>query len=125
MTGQDKPCLLGVGRTDVEERPLTDGLEWLQNRIVRFIKGGVYSLASQSGIGKSTMAIQLALDLGRQGHRSVYVLIEQSREELAQRAHMIMTWWPSKDIETVLYQVEPVEAVYDIENLPSFLMCKS
>ncbi len=122
MTEHDKPGLLGVGRTDVEELPLTDDLGWLRNRIGRFIKGGVYLLAGQPGIGKSTLAIQLALDLGRQGHRSVYVLTEQSREELAQRARLIMTGWSSKDIKTALSQVEPEEGVHDIENLPSFLM---
>ena len=122
MSKTDKPGLLGVGSTEAEELPLTNGLEWLRLRIGRFIKGGIYLLAGQPGIGKSTLAIQLALDLGRQDCKTLYVLTEQSREELAQRARLIMTGWPSKDINTALSQVEPEEGVYDIETLPSFLI---
>ena len=122
MNEQDKPGLLGVGRTELAELPLTDDLGWLRLRIGKFIKGGVYLLAGQPGIGKSTLAIQLALDLGRQGHKVLYILTEQSREELAQRARLIMTHWPSKNVDAALSQVQPEEGVYDIETLPSFLM---
>jgi len=122
MTEPEKPGLLGIGRAEAEELSLTDGLGWLRLRLGRFVKGGVYLLAGQPGIGKSTLAIQLALDLGRQGHRALYVLTEQSREELAQRARLIMTGWPSSDSDAALSRVEPEEGVYDIETLPSFLM---
>jgi hypothetical protein len=102
MNERDKPGLLGAGRTELAEFPLTDGLGWLRLRIGKFIKGGVYLLAGQPGIGKSTLAIRLALDLGRQGHKVLYILTEQSREELAQRARLIMTHWPSKDVDAAL-----------------------
>lgn len=122
MSEPEKPGLLGVGRTEAEELPLTDRLWWLRLRLGRFVKGGVYLFAGQPGIGKSTLAIQLALDLGLQGYKVVYVLTEQSREELAQRARLIMTGWPASETDAALRHVEPEEGIYDIETLPSFLM---
>ncbi len=42
MKEQDKPGLLGVGRTELVELLLTDSLGWLRLRIGKFIKSGVY-----------------------------------------------------------------------------------
>ncbi|NGO40425.1 AAA family ATPase [Limisphaera ngatamarikiensis] len=72
---------------------------------MRFVKGGVNLLAGQPGIGKSMLAIQLALDLARQGRKALYVLTQQSREQPAQRARLIMTGWPGSlpDLEQAIF----------------------
>lgn len=122
MSDRDRPGLLGVGYTDFEETNLSDDLSWFRHRIGKFIKGGIYLLAGQPGIGKSTLAIQIALDLGRQNQKVLYILTEQSQEELGQRARMLMTSWPSQEIDVALSHIEPEEGIYDIENLPNFLV---
>jgi len=51
------------------------------------------------------LAIQLALDLARQGRKALYVLTQQSREQPAQRARLIMTGWPGSlpDLEQAIF----------------------
>jgi DNA repair protein RadA/Sms len=83
--------------------------------------GGVYLLAGQPGIGKSRLSTQIALDLGRRGLKTLYVLTEQSKDELAKVARQMTSDWPRKDVERALACVLPEDGVYDIETLPSFL----
>lgn len=113
--------LLAIGQSDFEELPLSDELRWLRQRIGKFVKGGIYLIAGQPGIGKSTLGIQLAVDLARSGARTLYVLTEQSKEELAQRARLITTNWTAGDVAEALKRIEPEDGVYDLETLPSFL----
>lgn len=113
--------LLGVGRTEYQQVELSDSLAWLTSRIEKFVAGGVYLIAGQPGIGKSTLGIQIALDLGRSGKKTLYILTEQSKEDLANRARRMCSKWPAKDVNKALANVLPDESVYDIETLPSFL----
>jgi DNA repair protein RadA/Sms len=113
--------LLGIGESEFEELSLSEQLRWLRQRIGKFVKGGIYLLAGQPGIGKSTLAIQLAVDLARAGSRTLYILTEQSKEELAQRARLITSNWTAAAVVESLKRVEPEDGVYDIETLPSFL----
>lgn len=75
----DHEGLLGVGQTEYQEIELSESLAWLRHRIERFVVGGIYLVAGQPGIGKSTLGIQIALDLGRRGHKTLFVLTEQSK----------------------------------------------
>jgi DNA repair protein RadA/Sms len=113
--------LLSTESTDYDELPLSDSLAWLKNRISKFVRGGIYLLAGQPGIGKSRLSTQVALDLGRNNIESLYILTEQSKEELAKIARQMTANWPQDDALRALKNVEPEEAVYDIETLPSFL----
>ena len=97
--------LLGIGESEFEELTLSEELRWLRQRIGKFVKGGVYLLAGQPGIGKSTLAIQLAVDLARAGTRTLYVLTEQSKEELAQRARLITSNWTAADVAESLKKI--------------------
>lgn len=121
MPQNESTGLLGVGRAEFEEIPLSDSLTWLKNRIGRFVRGGIYLIAGQPGIGKSTLGIQLALDIGRAGIKSLYILTEQSKEELANRARLMTTNWTQDDSNKALGNFIPEETIYDIETLPSFL----
>lgn len=113
--------LLGIGTSEFEELALSDELRWLAQRLGKFVKGGIYLIAGQPGIGKSTLGIQLAVDLARSGKKTLYILTEQSKEELAHRARLITSNWPPSDVSQALTKIDPEDSVYDIETLPSFL----
>jgi len=113
--------LLGIGDHGYEELPVSDSLGWLRRNLGQIVRGGVYLLAGQPGIGKSTLGLQLALDLGRQGERTVYVLTEQSKEDVARRARLLSSDWQPADRDRALAAIDPVDTVHDIAGLPRFL----
>jgi DNA repair protein RadA/Sms len=113
--------LLGIPRSAYDELPISPSLDWLRSRIDKFVKGGIYLIAGQPGIGKSTLGIQIALDLGRQGVQSLYVSTEVNKADLAHRARMLCSDWPIPEADRALNNVKPYEDIYDIEILPSFL----
>ena len=113
--------LSGVGSAEYRELPLSESLEWFRHCIQRFVEGGIYLIAGQPGIGKSTLGIQVCLDLGRRGIESLYILTEQRKEDLKQRALLMTASWPSKESKLALDNVKPEEGIYDVESLPSFL----
>ncbi len=121
MRNKAQSGLLGINEARYEELSISEELAWLRLRIAQFVKGGVYLLAGEPGIGKSTLAIQIALDLGRSGKRTVYVLTEQSKEDLAKRARLMTAAFKSPDAEKALGNIDPEDNIYDIESLPSFL----
>jgi putative ribosome biogenesis GTPase RsgA len=57
--------LLGIGKTEYEQVDLSKSLAWLKQRIEKFVVGGIYLVAGQPGIGKSTS--QNVLGLARSG----------------------------------------------------------
>jgi DNA repair protein RadA/Sms len=121
MTDHGPSGLLGVGESEYHQVPLSDGLLWLKHRIEKLVQGGVYLVAGQPGIGKSTLGIQIGLDLGKQGIKTLYVLTEQSKEDLSRRARKMVSDWKPEDARKALAAIEPEDTVYDIETLPSFL----
>lgn len=121
MNTEENSGLLGVGQTEYKEVELSDALGWLKHRIEKFVVGGIYLIAGQPGIGKSTLGIQIALDLGRRGEKTLYILTEQSKEDLAMRARRMCSDWPAAEGKKALAHIRPEEDIYDIETLPSFL----
>ena len=121
MNTNEPSGLLGIGETEYQQLQLSDGLGWLKHRIEKFVKGGIYLVAGQPGIGKSTLGIQIALDLGRRGEHTLYILTEQSKEDLAQRARKMCSDFSAQEGKRALSCIQPEDGVYDIETLPSFL----
>lgn len=113
--------LLSISETEHSEIELSESLSWLRQRIAKFVVGGIYLLAGQPGIGKSRLSTQIALDLSKRGLKTLYVLTEQSKEELAKVARQMTSDWPRNEVNNALACVLPEEGIYDIENLPSFL----
>lgn len=60
-------------------------LDWFQEALHGFAAGGIYLLAGQPGIGKSTLAFQLAIARALLGLPTLYLLTEQSTEDAARR----------------------------------------
>ena len=119
---QNEPIgLFDISSQDHAELSLSDSLAWLRQRIAKFVVGGIYLIAGQPGIGKSRLSAQISLDLGRHGIKSLYILTEQSQDDLAKVAKQMTSGWPKKDVEIALKNVFPEESIYDIETLPSFL----
>jgi DNA repair protein RadA/Sms len=121
VTHPELSGLLAVAETEHAEIQLSESLAWLRQRIAKFVVGGIYLLAGQPGIGKSRLSTQLALDLGRRGMKTLYVLTEQSKDDLAKVARQMTSDWSRKDADQAMRNVEPEENVYDLETLPSFL----
>jgi DNA repair protein RadA/Sms len=121
MAIDEQAGLLGIDEEENKEVPLTKELTWLRQRIGKFVEGGIYLIAGQPGIGKSTLGIQLALDLGRQNISTLFILTEQSKSELANRARLIASNWTPNDLKQAMSLVQPEDGIYDMANLPSFL----
>jgi DNA repair protein RadA/Sms len=113
--------LLAVGQAEYEELPVSEALSWFKQRLEKFVVGGIYLVAGHPGIGKSALGIQIALDLGKCGEKTLYVLTEQSREDLARRARRLSSDWPATEAKRALASIQPEDNIYDIETLPSFL----
>ncbi len=56
MSASEPQGLLGVTNVQYEEVPLSNELNWFKGRIEKFVLGGIYLIAGQPGIGKSTLA---------------------------------------------------------------------
>lgn len=118
---EDTKGLLSITDSEHDELCFSDDLGWLKSRISKFVVGGIYLLAGQPGIGKSRLSTQIALDLGKQGYKVLYILTEQSKEDLAKIARQMTSRWPKNESDIALANVMPEESIYDIEILPSFL----
>src|SRR5438552_6254177 len=60
------------------------GLPWLQEALRGGLtKGGIYLIAGEPGIGKTTLAVQILVDLAKRGVPVVYLTNEQSLADIA------------------------------------------
>jgi len=58
-------------------------LSWLKKAIGSdMIKGGIYLLAGEPGIGKTTLSLQILGELSRQGIKVLYIPTEQSMSDI-------------------------------------------
>jgi len=119
--GGEPKGLLDIESTGHENIPLTARLSWLCSTVSKFVKGGTYLLAGEAGIGKSTLALQIALDLGVAGAQTVYMHTEQSAADLKERAQLLVSGIPKADRELALSNVKPVDWHYEHSQLGSFL----
>ena len=115
MTPAEPSGLLAIAETEHAEIELSDSLAWLRQRISKFVVGGIYLLAGQPGIGKSRLSTQIALDLGRRGIKTLYILTEESKKGLANIARQMTSDWPRKDADRALDNVLAEEDVLSNE----------
>jgi len=97
-------------------------LPWLGKAIAPgFIHGGVYLLAGEPGIGKTTLAIQILGDLATQDIKGLYLTTEQGLSDIKRavvRIHGGRGGQLSEKVRTNFFFDDTVE---DIDSLPRFL----
>jgi DNA repair protein RadA/Sms len=96
-------------------------LPWLTKAIgSNLIKGGIYLLAGEPGIGKTTLALQMLGELSGQGIKVLYIPTEQSLSDVkrvADRIYGLADEETQSSISRNLY----IDTVDDLSMLPWFL----
>jgi len=90
--------LSDVNITDYSELPISDSMLWLKSLIRRLVRGGIYLISGEPGAGKSTLSIQLGIDLAVQNIPSMFLLTEQHASDLALRANKIIIEHPNQEL---------------------------
>lgn len=104
---------------DVLEVP---SLPWLTQAISPgFIKGGVYLLAGEPGIGKTTLALQILGDFASAGRRVLYLTTEQGLGDLKRSVERIHGDKSGRLPSTIRENFLIDDSLEDIDNLPKFL----
>jgi DNA repair protein RadA/Sms len=97
-------------------------LPWLRKAITPgFIRGGVYLLAGEPGIGKTTLAIQVLGDLAAQNIKVLYVTTEQGLGDLKRAVARIHGGDGGQLPVSILGNFFLDDSVEDIDALPRFL----
>ena len=111
------PKLGDIADEPRDELPLRT-MQWL-GESVKFQRGGVYLLSGEPGVGKTTIAMQLALDLAGQGLKVLYLTNEQSASDLLGTARRIMNgrggWANDRQTAEGNLEVEHIARLEDLE----------
>ncbi len=121
MGDNSRRSLFDVDSAQYEQIPISDRLQWLKDTVTNLVQGGIYLIAGEPGIGKSTLALQIALDLASQGIPSVYLLTEQSASELKNRATLLLSEFNLERKKKAMEHVWVEEWHYESSALPTFL----
>lgn len=95
--------------------------EWLTEFLGTIVQGGSYLLGGAPGSCKSTLAMQIALDLAQRDRCSLIIPTEEPPMRLLDRAGPMMTNWEPKDIIAGHVNICAALEPPDIENLPLYL----
>lgn len=97
-------------------------LSWLGRAITPgFIRGGVYLVAGEPGIGKTTLAIQVLGELAMQGVKVLYLTTEQGLGDLKRAVTRIHGDSEGQLPEPIRYHFYFDDTIEDIDALPRFL----
>src|SRR5215471_13119455 len=97
-------------------------IPWLARAIPPgLIRGAVYLLAGEPGIGKTTLALQLLGDLALQGRKVLYVTTEQGLGDLSGAMKRIHGTPDGKLPDKILANFFLEDKVDDLDSLPRFL----
>jgi DNA repair protein RadA/Sms len=97
-------------------------LPWLNEAIGEgFVRGGVYLLAGEPGIGKTTLALQILADIAQRGMKVLYVTTEQGLPDIKRALERVLGarggHLPTRLAENFYMD----DSVDDIDSLPKFL----
>jgi len=96
-------------------------LPWLKKAIGSdLIKGGIYLLAGEPGIGKTTLTIQILGDLSRQGVKVLYIPTEQSPSDVKRVVNRIFDLG-LKSVKSSISENMYIDNIDDLSMLPWFL----
>ncbi len=103
MTGSEsaKPEQLSKVRQNPKERLPTDFVEMDSVLGGGIVLGSATLVAGDPGIGKSTLLLQLCLNLSKRGKTVLYVSAEESREQVAMRAARLCAEIPNPKSQEV------------------------
>jgi len=113
------PRIIDVG--DKEKRGIAfNNLPWLNKAIgPELIDGGIYLLAGEPGIGKTTLAVQILGDISNQGIKVLYIPTEQSLSDVKRVVNRLFKQ-KSKD-DTSVFNNLFVDTIDDLGMLPWLL----
>jgi len=98
------------------------GLPWLQEALHGgLVRGGIYLLAGEPGIGKTTLAVQILVDLAKRGTPVVYITNEQSLADIATVVDRITRGLTPTEASAVKENLFCDDTVAEIKDLPDFL----
>jgi DNA repair protein RadA/Sms len=104
-----------------DELPLPDGLAFLRDALHRFVRGGIYLFAGAPGGGKSLLACQIGVELGRQGIGSLFIVTEQGPSSMKETATRITADWDRPTVERALAHIQISDGLYDVNLLPALV----
>ena len=97
------------------------GLPWLKEAIGSdLIKGGIYLLAGEPGIGKTTLALQILGDVSKQGIKVLYIPTEQSLSDIKRVVNRIYGL-ETKGVQSSINENLYIDTIEDLSELPGFL----
>lgn len=114
--------LLEVTSQQTSSLDLGARLAWLSGLLGHELrKGGIYLLAGTAGGGKSTIGLDIVLQLGLQGTKSLLLLTEQEPDEAKLRADKMAGWMGEAERERAFGHIGTVSNVKAKAELLPFL----
>ncbi len=114
--------LLSTAMETRSRLPLSESLRFFEEAIGgEFVAGARYLLSGSPGGGKSRLATQICLDLGRRDIPSLTILTEEAPTQMKRRAQQMTADWKPSDITYALSNVQVDHSIFDISALPDFL----
>jgi DNA repair protein RadA/Sms len=108
----------GKGREQIE----VPSLPWLGEALRGgFIRGGVYLLAGEPGIGKTHLAIQVLGDLARREVKTLYLTTEQGLSDIKEKVESIHVGADGRLHRGIKDNFLFDDTIEDIDSLPRFL----
>jgi DNA repair protein RadA/Sms len=104
-----------------KELPITDGMTWFKILVRRLVCGGIYLISGEPGAGKSTLTIQLGLDMAIQGIPVLFIMTEQHSTDLATRARQITEGISDSVINNTFKKIKILDMVTGLNNLCNIL----
>ena len=97
LTALQKPKIRPLAEVQVSELPRLDMGDQELNRVLGggAVPGGVVLLGGEPGIGKSTLMLQVALQVGQKGAKVLDISGEESAEQVRMRANRLGSIAPS------------------------------
>jgi len=97
------------------------GLSWLRKALGSdLIKGAIYLMAGEPGIGKTTLTIQILGELSKKGIKVLYIPTEQSLSDVKRVVNRIYGL-ASKGIQSSINENLYIDIIEDLSRLPWFL----